>query len=761
MSRFAAFTFFSRLVVMLDKTRLHISAVVLGAAALGVQVLLIRQMMTVFYGNELIIGVVMALWLLWVGLGSALGNRLWKRISPTFNHFSALLILALIAVVIGACLTRYVRVLMATPFGEYISFAQISFFCTLLLLAPCLLFGLLFSLLVFLDRLSALPGEPSARIYTYEAAGTAFFGLLLVPLIQLSNLTCFVLLPAMAALFLFIIVRKKWLFALFLLIVILLASGRVQLWETRLINCYWRSFGEGMNLLEHRNTRFGEVALLDWAGETWLYKNGGKISALPDEISNQQLAATIVCAHPQPRQILIIEGNAGGLPLAVLHFDSLFVTASELDRQAFEFVRRFDDSTTARQFQNPRLRVVFKDARRFLRQTQQQFDIVVINSGNPASAGANRYYTREFFHAAKQRLSAQGLLVITHLSAGENYMGDELLAFHKIMFNTLSREFRQVMILPGDEAIFLATDSVDLLTVNVDTLTNRYVRHNAHLPFFHPAMFNTIYDSLRVSDFRERLFKNQSKQINRDFRPISYIYDFLVWHKVVSGSQSWVNRLFTFPFSTLLSTTLCCMALFLFLRKISTSGNPDWTIPTVTFLVGFTLMAMNFILILAFQTLFGYIYSWISAAIATFMTGMAAASGFVNGKMSRWNTQRALRYGLLLLLMMLVLLLPMVSLIHRFYSTILYAVLMFIVGAVGGAVFPLLCGWHRERCGSSDLGGIYAADVIGGGAAAFVLSAFMIPVYGYELTLIFSGCAVVFALVLTFGSTGRLVNKKN
>lgn len=740
---------------MLDKTRLQISAMTLGAAALGVQVFLIRQMMTVFYGNELIIGVVMALWLLWVGLGSAIGNRLWNRISPTFGHFSALLIFALIAAVIGACLTPYVRVLLATPFGEYISFVNMIFFCALLLFTPCLLFGLLFSLLTFLDRLSTQPGEPSARIYAYEAAGTAFFGLLIVPLIQLSNLTCFFLLMATAAVILFYIGRKKWLPALSLLMVFLLITGRVHLWETRLINHYWRSFGEGMTLLEHRNTRFGEIALLDWAGETWLYKNGSKITALPEEISAQQLAATIVCAHPQPRQMLIVEGNTGGLPFAVLQFDSLFVTALELDRQAFEFVRCFDDSTTARHFHNPRLGVAFEDARRFLRQTPQQFDIVVINSGNPASAGANRYYTREFFHAAKQRLSAQGLLIITHLSAGENYMGEELLAFHKILFNTLSREFRQVMILPGDEVIYLATNGADLLTVNIDTLTNRYARINADLPFFSPALFNTIYDSLRVSDFRERLLKNQSRQINRDFRPVSYLYDFLVWHKIVSGSQSWVNRLFTLPFTTLLFATLCCMALFFALRRFSALGSPDGTILTVTFMIGFTLMAMNFILILAFQTLFGYIYSWISVATAAFMTGMAAAGGFVNSRMSRWNTRRALRYGLLFFLIILVLLLPMVSLIYRFYSTLLYAVLMFIVGAVGGAVFPLLCGWHRERHGSSDWGGIYAADVIGGGAAAFLLSAFMIPLYGYELTLVFSGLTIVFAMVLTFGSTGR------
>ena len=52
---------------MAQRTTLKLLAFALGAASLGIQVLLLRQFMTVFYGNELVIGLVLALWLEWLG----------------------------------------------------------------------------------------------------------------------------------------------------------------------------------------------------------------------------------------------------------------------------------------------------------------------------------------------------------------------------------------------------------------------------------------------------------------------------------------------------------------------------------------------------------------------------------------------------------------------------------------------------------------------------------------------------------------------
>ncbi|TET70243.1 MAG: hypothetical protein E3J45_00345, partial [Candidatus Zixiibacteriota bacterium] len=67
------------------KPRFFVSAFYLGFLSLVAQTILLREMLAVFSGNEIVLGAILAFWLLWVGLGSLFGNWFSKRFSRSLK----------------------------------------------------------------------------------------------------------------------------------------------------------------------------------------------------------------------------------------------------------------------------------------------------------------------------------------------------------------------------------------------------------------------------------------------------------------------------------------------------------------------------------------------------------------------------------------------------------------------------------------------------------------------------------------------------
>ena len=59
----------------------------IGFGSIVSQILLIREFIVSFYGNELSIGIILTGWLIWIGIGSAAGNRLLKTNLNTSQCF--------------------------------------------------------------------------------------------------------------------------------------------------------------------------------------------------------------------------------------------------------------------------------------------------------------------------------------------------------------------------------------------------------------------------------------------------------------------------------------------------------------------------------------------------------------------------------------------------------------------------------------------------------------------------------------------------
>ncbi len=709
-------------------------AVLLGLATLGCQILLLRQFMSVFYGNELVIGFCLAMWLFWVSLGTWSAKYMLPHLSITPKRFSQLLLLGVLLTLGMFILTKYVRLIFAIPYGEFIPFSTVFLFCLVALAPPCLFFGLLFAFLtrlVYAHRLT----EPAGFVYSFEAAGTVVAGLSLSLLtLRFSNMSCLLILFAFIAFFLFLLNRSLLSLLLSLSAIALLMSPILSKLETNIRQTYWSSVGENMQLVEWRDSKYGQVSIIEWGGGTFLYQNGIKICALPDSIGSQQRAATIMTQHPNPKNILLVEGS---LDLALECAKFATVDAVHMNQAAFKLALSQMDSSAQREWQHGNIRLFHTDGRRLLQTTSEQWDIICVNVGSPVSAAQNRYYTLEFIRQVQERLKPGGLFVISDFPSAENYLGDELVALNRIQYVTLKSVFPDILRLPGESAIYFATEQKSSLTTDVPTLFQRYNEYDVQQRYFYPQMFWQIYDTLRMRQVQDKLLQAPAKFLNRDFRPVSYLYDFLLWFKMVQGENKLFKQLLSVPFVLIIVILILLSSLVIlpafFKNALAVRARFSYVL---TAYIGFVGMAFSILLILAFQTLFGYLYSYLALAMAASMAGMALGSAFSNRYMVRWSPRNALLLALFLLILTLAGVLPLFSWMSRSFSMILFTLFILWTGTLVGFAFPLLCRFNAQHQHEPNLGTIYAADLVGGAVGALLICSVLVPVYGFGKTLL-------------------------
>ncbi len=152
----------------------------LGIVSQVSQVLLLRELLMVFHGNELSIGLILAAWMLWTGAGSRLGAVVAAR----FNNISALVISSatglLLVLPATILLARGLRFFFNLPPGAHLSLWDVTISCFLLMAPPCLLLGGQFVFLAGVWRKRNRSGDTSGagKTYMVEAAGNMAGGLL-------------------------------------------------------------------------------------------------------------------------------------------------------------------------------------------------------------------------------------------------------------------------------------------------------------------------------------------------------------------------------------------------------------------------------------------------------------------------------------------------------------------------------------------------------------------------------------------------------
>ncbi len=136
-------------------------------------------------------------------------------------------------------------------------------------------------------------------------------------------------------------------------------------------------------------------------------------------------------AHPNPRNVLIIGGGDGGTLREVLRHETVEkATMVEIDEKVIEVSKLYLDVAKGGAFEDPRADVKVDDGVKYLKETDERFDVIIVDSTDPVGP-AKLLFSEEFYRSAYEKLNGRGLYVT---QAGSVYLfTNELLDAYRAM----------------------------------------------------------------------------------------------------------------------------------------------------------------------------------------------------------------------------------------------------------------------------------------------------------------------------------------
>ena len=163
-------------------------------------------------------------------------------------------------------------------------------------------------------------------------------------------------------------------------------------------------------------TKFQSVDIIKTGGfGTCLILDGKIQSSESDEfIYHEALVHPAMLTHPQPERVFIAGGGEGATLREVLkHKTVKRVVMVDIDEEVVDLCRRFLPLWHEKAFDDPRTELHFVDARKYLDESSEEFDVIIIDLADPLEEGPARLlYTEEFYRLVKQRLGPAGIMSV-------------------------------------------------------------------------------------------------------------------------------------------------------------------------------------------------------------------------------------------------------------------------------------------------------------------------------------------------------------
>lgn len=718
-------------------------------AAVG-QIVLLREVIVLFNGNELSLGLVLAAWLLWTAAGSGLTGRLIR------NRTSLRVATALIACLCGVSLPftvialRLARMWLQTVPGELIGPMQMALTAFVCVSVFCIVCGSLFALASqrMRDQSALSPQNASSLAYVLETTGAALggvaTGLLLVPFLNCMQIALVVaILGVCAGTSVFFDLRPLPVSITVgsgvLLAVLLLryAAPRVEAYTMARL---WPGFDQ----IASTDSAYGRLTVIGAGAMRSIYDNGSILANIPDPAAAEESVHYALLEHAAPRRVLLLGGGFNGsISEALKHPTLERLDYVEIDPALIDLYRRIFPHESAAAFSDSRVHVHETDGRLYLKTTRSHFDAIIVSISEPTNADLNRFFTVEFFRSVRDHLAPNGLLAL-QLNSSEDFISPERAEFFRCLDRTMRQVFPSIAVIPGGTLHVFGAMNPSVLTENPQILIARLKNRNLQTMYVREYFLPFRMMPDRMAQIHELMQPRPATRINRDFHPAAYYFSTILSSTQFNPTEGrLLERASKIRFSTILAVILIPSALLVLLfsltsQQFRTRATAAWFVTTS----GFTLMTLQILLLLAFQAVFGSVYRELALLIGMMMAGIAAGS-LLGIRQIRRSQVTHLRYAA----------------VNQFFITIAAPLLLAIVyllaqasqGAASlwmvQAIFPvigLLCGlpggyqyslavtiYLEDRSQAASLSTLYALDLLGGCAGALLLSGFLIPIFGF------------------------------
>jgi spermidine synthase len=729
-----------------------------GLFTIAAQSLLFREFITTFEGNDISVGIFFASWFLWVGLGATIVYRTRIITEKLLKNVEFLLLGYLPAFALQLTLIIQARELVGIESYELWSVWAIVAVSTIVNAPVSVITGMLFPIICrWIEKDQKLP---VSKVYIFEAAGSFVGGLGVTILLGhgISLVRIFFLLAALlsisAALSQFAgTIRygdtalkkfgkvKAQLILIIPICIILCFFTRADQTLMRFFRIVkWTKLLPAESFTGSFQTAQAEYLYGVYQNQWVAMREGSVIETLPNESTAGRIAAIGLCQKPDSNKVLVI-GSELGLCQQLLQLPQIQrITWSHCDNKYAQEVIKV--IPPAFKIIDDRLHRPDGDIRSLLTEEKQGFDIVILNLPDATNSVLNRYYTLEFYRQIKAALKPEGIFQV-RVAGGENIMGTELINLGASTKLTLEKVFSKLVITPGEDTWFIASDSENL-TGDPGTLRDRFAGIEGAGSVFNPQALLSVYLPERAAIANENyLSADLPKEflVNRDSRPLTHLYSLLLAAKQSGAPVTKLIKHLTLagPLAFVIPVFVFVVLRIIYILRTNKNGKASgFDSSYLVFSAGCVSIGVVIVLMYMYQTRFGSLYQYIGVVSSMFMIGLtigAILTRHLLANDSKVQPEKLLFVVILVhsLILGTIAYWPSEQLTH-----LSFGIAFILSGLCAGSYFPIAARQFADSAFENSTVGskLETADHIGASAGGLLTSLALVPVLGAQKTLL-------------------------
>jgi len=670
------------------KTEISVNLFVIGLISSSVQLLLMKEIMNIAGGYELITGTFLCSWLLGSAAGSALARHSSSVGLKKINlWFSA-----------GPMVSLFLMLSLARLFlkpGETPSLLAGAVFTLIVLLPFCLISGFAFIRLVAAGVPS---GSKPGFSFSVETTGGIAAGIL-ISLLSSGLLNTYQSLIVIITLgfsytLLTYYVKDKRHTLIFKIAVLLIILSALLFSPDRLLR---QLLLGGINVTKSIDTPYGNITTGIYNNETSIYYDQRLLSYSNDAAESEEDIHYAMLQADNPGTVMLISGNIGSRLDEINKYKVSKTICVERDPALAKMYKSGDAGTGALFIENT-------DAITYIRKTGLRFDVVLLLLPPPSSLSLNRYYTTEFFTLVRDKMNTNGIFSCSP-GINPNYFNKEAVTLYSSIYKSLKSVFRNVIPIAGNKIYFIASDKE--LTTSVCSLA---VKRNIKTTYVGSDYLSDDLIEMKTGEILSVF--DELAPANTNDRPIACFF-----YQNFSLSKNYGTKL---PAVILL--------IFVFIVSLMSIRKANG----IMYFSALALAGYEILLLLILQLSVGNMYQVTGIILAGLMAGLAAGSGIDIPVFSNIST----RYKAIILIFLYIIAAVTLKWILRcgdhFTAVFLIVLAGFLPALVTGGIFRDLT---TGLVPSVSVSGVYSADLSGSALGFLVFAGLAVPVAGIGMSL--------------------------
>lgn len=237
------------------------------------------------------------------------------------------------------------------------------------------------------------------------------------------------------------------------------------------------------------NALFGKILFLDKKIQ----------SAEVDEyVYHESLVHPAMLTHKEPERILILGGGEGATLREVCrHTTVKSITMVDIDEELVEICKKHLPDWSRGAYDDARTRLVFGDARQFVEETQDKFDVIISDLTEPLEEGPSVYlFTKEFYAKINEALDEKGIFVMQAGSTDPidcNFFTSSAKTLRSV-FPIVRPYWTYVFSFGGPWGFIVASKKTDPLDLKEKDIKRRIESRNiTGLKFYHDGLHKGMY----------------------------------------------------------------------------------------------------------------------------------------------------------------------------------------------------------------------------------------------------------------------------